>query len=185
MTLVELVAIMRAEALSMPNINGVYDAFNDLNIPDARYSSIILQQDQHRVSDGFISYGFYIGYVDRVSDSGDDELFVQSHAIEVLYEYIAGLERSLVDADISMGSITVFVQRFLADAAGAYSLVSIDMPKSVCDSPGGALSTVRLTIDSDGHYELDPEQYNCLGFRRVEIDVYRDADVGGEVAFDG
>ena len=130
MTLLQLTDTIRKVALSQPNIHSCVGEFLDLNSPDAKYSSIILQQRTHQGNNDFMTYSFYLGYADRLNEDKSNEVEVQSTAIQVIDSIFYSLENH--NLDVSMGVYNTFTQRFLAESAGAYVELNVVVPISSC-----------------------------------------------------
>ena len=85
MTLLQIYNLIKDVSLAQPNINTVVQEFLDLNREDTKYSAIVIQQRDHQqTSDDFITYNFYIGYVDRLLSDKSNNIEIQSTGINIL-----------------------------------------------------------------------------------------------------
>ena len=54
---------------SLPNVNTFTESFDNLNREDVEYSAVVFQfRDGTQPGEGFVTYRFYLGYVDRVNE---------------------------------------------------------------------------------------------------------------------
>lgn len=130
MTLKEIYNAINTIAGKQPNINtilksgNVYDLNND---GDIRYAAFCASQQQHRQTENFLTYNFYLYYVDRLTSDASNKIDIQSTAIQVLANIIRTVEE---EYDIEFNDITyqVFTERFSTECAGAYANVGIIIP---------------------------------------------------------
>ena len=131
MTLFEVYNLIKNIAKRQPNVHSIVNEFIDLNREDAEYSSIVIQQTSHLREDGFMGYGFYLGYVDRLNETKENEILIQSTAIQVLNNILYRLGE-INNIDLRYGQYQIFTQRFTAEAAGAYVAITILVPEGEC-----------------------------------------------------
>ena len=165
MTLLQLINTIKTIALAQPNIHSCVDEFLSLNDITAKYSAIILQQRNHQRNNDFISFNFYLGAADRLTEDKSNEIEVQSTAINTINNIVYKLED--LGFDCSMGSYNVFTERFLAEAAGCYVELSINIPVGECEDDF-AKSELDATITKNGVYSWIPKG---LGFESAKINV--------------
>lgn len=165
MTLLQLIKTIKRVSLSIPNVNSVVDEFLDLNDVTAKYSSVILQQRTHRRNNDFMVFSFYLGYSDRLTENKDNEVEVQSTAIQVIDDIVYKLEN--LNFDCTVGVYNTFTQRFLAEAAGGYVELDIVVPMGECEDDFSK-EELDTTITANGVYTWLPKG---LGFESVKINV--------------
>ena len=165
MTLLQLINTIKTIALAQPNIHSCVDEFLSLNDITAKYSAIILQQRNHQRNNDFISFNFYLGAADRLTEDKSNEIEVQSTAINTINSIVSKLED--LGFDTTMGSYNVFTERFLAEAAGCYVELSINIPVGECEDDFSK-EELNATITANGVYTWIPKG---LGFENVKINV--------------
>ena len=165
MTLLQLINTIKTIALAQPNIHSCVDEFLSLNDITAKYSAIILQQRNHQRNNDFISFNFYLGAADRLTEDKSNEIEVQSTAINTINNIVYKLED--LGFDCSMGSYNVFTERFLAEAAGCYVELNINIPVGECEDDFSK-EELDATITKNGVYSWIPKG---LGFESAKINV--------------
>ena len=165
MTLLQITNTIKSISLAQPNIHSFVDEFIDLNSSDAKYSAIVLQQRNHQRNNDFIQFNFYLGMGDRLTENKDNEIEVQSTAIQVIDNIVYALENHNLDCTI--GSYSVFTERFLALVAGAYTELSINIPASQCEDDFSK-EELNVNIVANGEYNYIP---TGLGFSSVHLNV--------------
>ena len=165
MTLSQIISIIKKIALDQPNIHSCVDEFIALNTVDAKYSAVILQQQTHRRTNDFIQFNFYLGMADRLNEDKSNEIEVQSTGIQVINNIVSKLEN--LGFDTTMGSYNVFTERFLAEAAGCYVELSINIPVGECEDDFSK-EELNATITANGVYSWIPKG---LGFESAKITV--------------
>lgn len=129
MTLAQLIAKMEAVAMAQPGVRTVVqnDVFRLNSMPDVIYGVFAYTQGKHtfNMDTEMATFSFSLFFVDRLKENGDNEIEVQSAGVSTLSNII----RTLAD-DFGIFSWTVdtFTQRFKDLCAGAFALVSIDIP---------------------------------------------------------
>ena len=97
MTLRELYTAIEGVAQSVPDVRTIIE--NDIlklnTMRKAEYSVFGITQESHTSSDGWMSFTLNLFFIDRLLNAGDNELEVQSHAIEVLRAIIMRLGESV------------------------------------------------------------------------------------------
>lgn len=142
MTLYETTKLIENIAAQQPAVTNIIwsgDIF-DLNKDEfaQKYSAVCITQRNHTLEDDFITFNFTVYYVDRLTESDDNKLDVQSTAVTVLTN-ITNTLRQIVP-DISLGDITTFTERFTALCAGAWINVGITVPTDYCADPNYTIS---------------------------------------------
>ena len=137
MTLFELINKLKTIAISKPNINYVCDGdvYTLNSLPNIDYSVFFITQNDHSIYQDTITYNLNLFYIDRISDSEDNVLNIQSDGILQLTNIINTLVFS-EDVDVE-GEITFvpFIQRFADQCAGVYCTV-----RFVCNNNLGSCS---------------------------------------------
>ena len=125
MTLFELINKLKNIAISKPNINfvGDGDVYTLNSLPNIDYSVFFITQNDHSIYQDTITYSLNLFYIDRISDSEDNVLNIQSDGMLQLTNVINTLVFS-EDVDVD-GEITFtpFIQRFADQCAGVYCTV--------------------------------------------------------------
>ena len=137
MTLFEIINKLKDIAISKPNINyvGDGDVYTLNSLPNIDYSVFFITQNDHSIYQDTITYSLNLFYIDRISDSEDNVLNIQSDGILQLTNIINTLVFS-EDVDVD-GEITFtpFIQRFADQCAGVYCNV-----RFICDNNLGVCS---------------------------------------------
>ena len=125
MTLFEIINKLKDIAISKPNINyvGDGDVYTLNSLPNIDYSVFFITQNDHSIYQDTITYSLNLFYIDRISDSEDNVLNIQSDGMLQLMNVINTLvfsEDVDVDGEISF---TPFIQRFADQCAGVYCTV--------------------------------------------------------------
>lgn len=137
MTLFELINKLKDIAIRKPNINyaGDGDVYTLNSLPDINYSVFFVTQNDHLIDSDTITYNLNLFYIDRISDSEDNILNIQSDGMLQLTNIINTLvfsEDVDVDGDINF---VPFIQRFADNCSGVYCTV-----RFVCDNNLGTCS---------------------------------------------
>ena len=125
MTLFEIINKLKDIAINKPNINfvGDGDVYTLNSLPNIDYSVFFITQNDHSIYQDTITYSLNLFYIDRISDSEDNVLNIQSDGMLQLTNIINTLvfsEDVDVDGEISF---TPFIQRFADQCAGVYCTV--------------------------------------------------------------
>lgn len=125
MTLFEIINKLKDIAISKPNINyvGDGDVYTLNSLPNIDYSVFFITQNDHSIYQDTITYNLNLFYIDRISDSEDNVLNIQSDGMLQLTNVINTLVFS-EDVDVE-GEITFtpFIQRFADNCCGVYCTV--------------------------------------------------------------
>ena len=125
MTLFEIINKLKDIAISKPNINfvGDGDVYTLNSLPNIDYSVFFITQNDHSIYQDTITYSLNLFYIDRISDSEDNVLNIQSDGMLQLTNVINTLVFS-EDVDVE-GEITFtpFIQRFADNCSGVYCTV--------------------------------------------------------------
>ena len=131
MTLFEIINKLKDIAISKPNINfvGDGDVYTLNSLPNIDYSVFFITQNDHSIYQDTITYSLNLFYIDRISDSEDNVLNIQSDGMLQLTNIINTLVFS-EDVDVD-GDITFvpFIQRFADNCSGVYCTV-----RFICDN---------------------------------------------------
>ena len=183
MTLLQIYNLIKDVSLAQPNINTVVQEFLDLNREDTKYSAIVIQQRDHQqTSDDFITYNFYIGYVDRLLSDKSNNIDIQSTGINILNNIINYIKDTYYpNIAISAGQYTVFNQRFTAECSGVYTSIALSIPVSDCVDygvikdlkPEIILQDKSIFVDANGNYTVTPsEKYDGLSSVKIDVSVH-------------
>lgn len=125
MTLFEIINKLKDIAISKPNINyvGDGDVYTLNSLPNIDYSVFFITQNDHSIYQDTITYNLNLFYIDRISDSEDNVLNIQSDGMLQLMNVINTLVFT-EDVDVE-GDITFvpFIQRFADNCSGVYCTV--------------------------------------------------------------
>ena len=133
MTLFEIINKLKDIAISKPNINyvGDGDVYTLNSLPNIDYSVFFITQNDHSIYQDTITYSLNLFYIDRISDSEDNTLNIQSDGMLQLTNIINTLvfsEDVDVDGEISF---TPFIQRFADQCAGVYCNVRLTVDNNL------------------------------------------------------
>ena len=145
-------------------MNSVVREFLDLNREDAKYSAVVIQdRDGSRdriVEQDYVTYTWHLGYVDRLTYDESNRDDIISTGINIINNIVntirntwfPELEVSIVDR------INTFDQRFTAQCAGVYVVLSVNAQVSDCiDSESTDLyDTYYAKITANGVYHFVP-----------------------------
>lgn len=133
MTLSEVIKVIEGVASNQPSINMVvqHNAFKLNDVPDAKYGAFAWVQGQHTASveSSFITYSFFLYYIDRLTHDKSNLIEVQSVGVMTLDNIIKSLEDLGIYTSTPY-SFQPFSQRFLDECGGVYVNVSFDVPIS-------------------------------------------------------
>lgn len=133
MTLRELYNLLEGIALQVPDIRVTVE--NDIlkvnEMRDVKYGIFGITQNTHTTDQDSIRFSLNLFYIDRLVNSQDNEVQIQSHAIEILRQILlkAAEEGMIAVTDIQF---TAFTQRFQDLCAGAWALAYFTCPLSDC-----------------------------------------------------
>lgn len=132
MTLRELYTALEGYALSIPDIRTTVE--NDVTrlneMREVQYGVFAITQNSHSSRQGWMVFNLNIFYIDRLVNSQDNEVQIQSHAIEVLKAVI----KKAAEDGIQVGDATYtsFHDRFQDLCSGAYAALTFTVPDSEC-----------------------------------------------------
>lgn len=133
MTLKEIVEFIEGIALQVPCVKtSVRNNVLRLNqMAEVKYGVFAITQESHTSSQGWNTFNLNLFYIDRLVNSEDNELEIQSHAIEVLRAIVMKIEESLSVSE--QVRYSCFTERFQDTCAGAWAVVTIQTPASDCN----------------------------------------------------
>ncbi len=192
MTYLEIVRLLEKAAKQQVGVNTVVREFTDLNREDTVYSAVVIQdRDGIRGTvnhQDYITYMFYIGYVDRLTEETVNLNPIPSAA----YKYISNRDdiistginviKNIVNSVNSSGlypqveitvvdRINTFNQRFTAECAGVYMVIAVNVLESDCvDVDVNVYNRLEKTITSNGVYNYLPEGLDWDGVT-ITVDV--------------
>lgn len=133
MTLKRLFEELEGVALQIPDIRTcVRNDVTRLNeMRSVEYGVFAITQASHSYQDGAMTYNLNLFYIDRLVNSEDNELEIQSHGIEILKKIIKlAKEGGLIG--VGNASFTCLTQRFQDLCAGAWTTVAFTFMESEC-----------------------------------------------------
>lgn len=159
MTLYEVIRRIEATAAKQPAVNMIVenDIFKLNACPDAKYGVFAWTQGAHTASTESDErrYSFSLFYVDMLTDNGDNQLQVQSVAVEVLDNVLRELAE---DWGVDEWTIQPFNQRFTDVCAGAFASVVLSVPLgSVCSEDYEARLLGDFNIDFNNDFFVRKE----------------------------
>lgn len=132
MTLRELYTYLENIALTVPDVKTVVE--NDVlklnEMREAEYGVFAITQNSHTSEEGWMNYNLNLFYIDRLMNSGDNEVQIQSHGIEMLRQILT--EAGNGDVEVGDVQYNTFTQRFQDLCAGAWATVNIRTPEGIC-----------------------------------------------------
>ena len=132
MTLKQIYDYLEGLALQVPDIKSVVE--NDVTrineMREVKYGVFAIQQSVHNSEQGWMNFSLVLFVIDRLVNSGENEVQVQSHSLEVLR---AILEKAKEELEIDTPRYTTFTERFQDLCAGAWAEVVIHTPVSDCN----------------------------------------------------
>lgn len=134
MKLYEVVKSIENIAKSQPAVHTVFEgSVYQLNeLKDIKYGAVVISQTQHIQQGDFIRYGFNIFYCDRLTETGDNKLNVQSTALDCLDNIIKAMKSN--DFDFDSVVYHTFTERFESECAGAYAEITFEAPMgNICE----------------------------------------------------
>ena len=133
MTLKQLFEYLEAMALQIPDIRSVVK--NDITrlneMRSVEYGVFGITQDSHSYQNGAMVYNLNLFYIDRLVNSDDNELEIQSHGIEVLKQILKAAKNGGMTL-VGNASFTCLTQRFQDLCAGAWVTVTFTFMESEC-----------------------------------------------------
>lgn len=134
MTLQSIVNQFINIAKKQPNINyvGEGDIYVLNSQPNIDYSVFFVTQQEHSQSENTITYNLYLYYVDRLTESENNTLSIQSTGLMVLGNIINIFNNEIDDAVIDYDvRYTTFTHRFADACAGAFATLQITAPNGL------------------------------------------------------
>lgn len=183
MTFLQIVNSIKDTAYAQPNVNTVVREFLDLNREDVVYSAVVIQdRDGERDivnNQDYITYTFHLGYVDRLRDDQANRDDIFSTGMEVLNNIVNQLRDSFFPyMEVSVvDRFNTFNQRFIADCAGVYIVLAVNIPISDCvdTATGDIYDSFSVNITENGVYHYVPS-----GRAVDEIDIEVNVPGGGK-----
>lgn len=132
MTLREVFTALEGYALSVPDIRTtVRNNVTKLNeMRPVEYGVFAITQNEHTSRPGWMVYNLNLFYIDRLVNSTDNELEIQSHGIEVLKSI---LKMAAEDGmEVGEARYTCFADRFQDFCSGVYVNATFTVPESDC-----------------------------------------------------
>ena len=162
MTYLQIINTIKDTALAQPNVNSVVREFLDLNREDAKYSAVVIQDrdgSRDRIEEqDYITYTWHIGYVDRLTYDESNRDDIISTGINIINNIVNTIRNTwFPELEVSLSDrINTFDQRFTAQCAGVYGVLSVNALVSDCiDSESGDIYDkfkVEITENGDYHY---------------------------------
>lgn len=133
MTLKQLFEELEGLALQIPDIRScVRNDVTRLNERrEVEYGVFAITQNSHSYQNGAMTYSVNLFYIDRLVNSEDNELEIQSHGIEILKTILKAAKNGGMTL-VGDGSFTCLTQRFQDLCAGAWATVTFTFMESEC-----------------------------------------------------
>lgn len=135
MTLKTIIDKLKEYALATPNVGGVIvnDVFRENFWDNAHYGIVAIIQREHAVGESLATYRFQLAYIDRLTESKDNEVDIQSEGVMAISNILNALIAEDNDVELSGEvSFSVFNERFKDECGGV--LANVDL---VTTSPMG------------------------------------------------
>ena len=138
MTLKTIIEGLQEYALATPNVGGVIvnDVFRENFWDDAHYGVVAIIQREHTISDNLATYRFQLGYIDRLTESKDNEVDIQSEGVMTISNIVNALveDNPDIEKDGDM-SFSVFNERFKDECGGVLADVAFttSSPLGICN----------------------------------------------------
>ena len=163
-TYLQIINIIRDTALAQPNVNSVVREFLDLNREDAKYSAVVIQDrdgSRDRIEEqDYITYTWHLGYVDRLTYDESNRDDIISTGINIINNIVNTIRNTwFPELEVSLSDrINTFDQRFTAQCAGVYGVLSVNALVSDCiDSESGDVyDKFKVEITENGVYHFVP-----------------------------
>ena len=156
MTLRETYTAIEAIATQVPDVRTVVE--NDITrlneMREAQYGVFGITQEQHSGSQGWMTYTLNLFFIDRLLNSQDNEVQIQSHAIDVLRAIVIRMQEEGIPVADSV-RYTAFTERFQDLCAGAWAVVTIQTPASDCNDIWVVQPGEPAAFDSDFNEDFD------------------------------
>ena len=162
MTYLQILNTIKDTALAQPNVNSVVREFLDLNREDAKYSAVVIQDrdgSRDRIEEqDYVTYTWHLGYVDRLTYDESNRDDIISTGINIINNIVNTIRNTwFPELEVSLSDrINTFDQRFTAQCAGVYGVLSVNALVSDCvDSESGDIYDkfkVEITENGDYHY---------------------------------
>lgn len=128
MTLTEVIKNLGDCAAAEPNINTVlYNNIYQLNTTgDVDFSAICITQDKHTFGEDIDTFGFFVFYVDRLSEDESNLCEIQSTGCLMLKNIFNRFNNIDSSTQIEYSyNVTPYTERFTSNCAGVYATISI------------------------------------------------------------
>ena len=163
-TYLQILNLIKDTALAQPNVNSVVREFLDLNREDAKYSAVVIQDrdgSRDRIEEqDYITYTWHLGYVDRLTYDESNRDDIISTGINIINNIVNTIRNTwFPELEVSLSDrINTFDQRFTAQCAGVYGVLSVNALVSDCiDSESGDIyDKFKVEITENGDYHFVP-----------------------------
>ena len=164
MTYLQIINLIKDTALAQPNVNSVVREFLDLNREDAKYSAVVIQDrdgSRDRIEEqDYITYTWHLGYVDRLTYDESNRDDIISTGINIINNIVNTIRNTwFPELEVSLSDrINTFDQRFTAQCAGVYGVLSVNALVSDCiDSESTSIyDKFKVDITENGDYHFVP-----------------------------
>lgn len=132
MTLYDIIKALEDIALDQPSIKMIVpDDIFDLNDRgDTVFGVFGYAQGQHTANGNFITYGFTLFYVDRLTEDKGNRQHIQSTGIATLSNVLYTLGEEF-PVEVVSSTFDSFTERFSDECAGVMATVSIAAPRPI------------------------------------------------------
>ncbi len=163
-TYLQILNTIKDTALAQPNVNSVVREFLDLNREDAKYSAVVIQDrdsSRDRIEEqDYVTYTWHLGYVDRLTYDESNRDDIISTGINIINNIVNTIRNTwFPELEVSLSDrINTFDQRFTAQCAGVYGVLSVNALVSDCvDSESGDIyDKFKVEITENGDYHFVP-----------------------------
>ena len=163
-TYLQILNLIKDTALAQPNVNSVVREFLDLNREDAKYSAVVIQDrdgSRDRIQEqDYVTYTWHLGYVDRLTYDESNRDDIISTGINIINNIVNIIRNTwFPELEVSLSDrINTFDQRFTAQCAGVYGVLSVNALVSDCiDSESGDIyGSFDAKITENGVYHFVP-----------------------------
>ena len=164
MTYLQILNTIKDTALAQPNVHSVVREFLDLNREDAKYSAVVIQDrdgSRDRIEEqDYITYTWHLGYVDRLTYDESNRDDIISTGINIINNIVNTIRNTwFPELEVSLSDrINTFDQRFTAQCAGVYGVLSVNALVSDCvDSESTSIyDKFKVDITENGDYHFVP-----------------------------
>ena len=130
----KLIDNLKNEALKEPNCRTVLypDIYEMNSTPDLKYWVFAITPGIIQAEDDYLTVNLNLYYVDRLDDSKNNYLEIQSAGIQALRNILFRFVNKYPEVDLGSEQFNIFYQKFIVECSGVYVNVSFTIPTSNC-----------------------------------------------------